>query len=90
MELQRKTLIHLNCIRTSQGQCYQLLNKWKVSDNPNCDCGKVQSIDHIIMDCPARRHKRAMDDFFKATNSAIEWIKNLIVELKTKSFNEVT
>lgn len=77
--LPRKTWCTLNRIRTQHGRCAYFLNKWGKLPSPSCDCGEVQTIAHIIEECPHRSYQGSPEEFLLATPDAIEYINNLDV-----------
>lgn len=77
--LPRKTWSTLNRIRTQHGRCAYSLNKWGKLPSSSCDCGEVQTIKHIIEDCPERAYEGHPDDFLIAAPEAIDYIQYLDV-----------
>lgn len=47
-QLPRRLWLRLNRIRTEHGCCAYMMNKWGVSDSPLCECGEVQTIEHLV------------------------------------------
>ncbi|KAL4147982.1 hypothetical protein QTP88_002290 [Uroleucon formosanum] len=81
-QLPRREWVVLNRLRTELGRCKELLQKWKMADLPDCDCGHPsQTIHHIIKDCPLRAFKGSMRELHHATVEAINWIKALDIIL---------
>ncbi|UYV64216.1 cta [Cordylochernes scorpioides] len=72
--LPRRTWSTLNRIRTSTGRCNYLLNKWNMSPDQNCDCGQIQTMHHILRDCPRRFFQGTLGDIHRCTEEALEWI----------------
>jgi len=65
--------VTLNHLRTGHGRSGKMLHKWKMRDIPGCDCGhSVQSISHIISDCPHRAFNGTVEELHKATNNGIK------------------
>lgn len=60
---------------------------WKYSESPFCDCDNatVQSMRHIINDCPFRRFPRGISEIHSASPASIMWLKNLDLTLWTDS-----
>ncbi|UYV64140.1 hypothetical protein LAZ67_2006692, partial [Cordylochernes scorpioides] len=73
--LPRRTWSTLNRIRTSTGRCNYLLNKWNMSPDQNCDCGQIQTMHHILRDCPRRFFQGTLGDIHRCTEEALEWIQ---------------
>lgn len=46
-DLPRAMWSALNRIRTDQGICKFLLDNWKMTDTPLCECGQVQTINTL-------------------------------------------
>jgi hypothetical protein len=58
------------------------MHRWYLKENSACDCGESQqTVDHIIMDCPERKFERNTKELIDLTESAVEWITNLNIEL---------
>jgi len=58
------------------------MHQWKFQDNLACDCGNaIQTIQHIVTDCPKNRFVGEMKDFFRPTNQAHDWITTLDIKL---------
>jgi len=55
--------------------------KWKFRENPECDCGAsgLQSMQHLILDCPLRRYDGDLEDFTKVTPDPVAWLDSLDV-----------
>ncbi|UYV73649.1 hypothetical protein LAZ67_11000188 [Cordylochernes scorpioides] len=79
--LPRRTWSTLNRIRTSTGRCNYLLNKWNMSPDQNCDCGQIQTMHHILRDCPRRFFQGTLGDIHRCTEEALEWIRHLDIPL---------
>ncbi|UYV60390.1 hypothetical protein LAZ67_1001022 [Cordylochernes scorpioides] len=79
--LPRRTWSSLNRIRTSTGRCNYLLNKWNMSPDQNCDCGQIQTMHHILRDCPRRFFQGTLGDIHRCTEEALEWIRHLDIPL---------
>jgi hypothetical protein len=82
MNQPRKIWTRLNRARTRQGRCKDLMYKWKLVDDPNCDCGEgVQSMSHIIEECPLRKYDGDPKDFLVVTPGAVAWLEKLDIDL---------
>ncbi|UYV82324.1 hypothetical protein LAZ67_21001715 [Cordylochernes scorpioides] len=75
MPSKQNVIIILNRIRTSTGRCNYLLNKWNMSPDHNCDCGQIQTMHHILRDCPRRFFQGTLGDIHRCTEEALEWIR---------------
>jgi len=74
--------VSLNRVRTDYRRCGFSMHQWKFLDNPACDCGNaIQTIQNIVTDCPKRRFVGEMEDFFRLTNHALDWITTLDIKL---------
>ncbi|UYV73175.1 hypothetical protein LAZ67_10002087 [Cordylochernes scorpioides] len=76
--LPRRTWSTLNRIRTSTGRCNYLLNKWNMSPDQNCDCGQIQTMHHILRDCPRRFFQGTLGDIHRCTEEALENLPTLL------------
>ncbi|KAG5885110.1 hypothetical protein JTB14_017285 [Gonioctena quinquepunctata] len=80
--LPRRLWSKLNRVRTGCGKCADSLHKWGRAESPQCDCGSPrQTIRHIISECPNRSYDYDFEDFMEATPEAIEWLRNLDVDI---------
>jgi len=59
------------------------MHQWELRDNPVCNCGNVtQTFEHIVIaDCPKRKSQGEINDFFKLTREALDWIVSLDISL---------
>ncbi|KAG5899402.1 hypothetical protein JTB14_020224 [Gonioctena quinquepunctata] len=81
-DLPRRLWSKLNRVRTGCGKCADSLHKWGRAESPQCDCGSPrQTIRHITSECPNRSYDYDLEDFMKATPEAIEWLRNLDVDI---------
>jgi len=51
-----------------------LLHKWKIKSSPLCDCGQIQSIKHIVEECPQTRYKGGIEGLHKCDDGAMDWL----------------
>ncbi|UYV80002.1 hypothetical protein LAZ67_18001374 [Cordylochernes scorpioides] len=84
--LPRRTWSTLNRIRTSTGRCNYLLNKWNMSPDQNCDCGQIQTMHHILRDCPRRFFQGTLGDIHRCTEEALE---NSLVHSKMREWGRL-
>ena len=47
-ELRRRQWTTLNRLRTGFGRCKEQLKKWGYSEDDGCECGQIQSMEHLI------------------------------------------
>jgi len=62
-----------------KGNCNYLEHKWKIKNSPLCDCGQIQSIKHIVEECPQTRYKGGIEGLPRAmtkqcSNEAFKYI----------------
>lgn len=80
--LPRKIWTSLNRIRTQHGRCNSWKHKWKITNNPYCDCSDVpQTVLHITTKCPLRRFSGTIKDIHEASDEAVSWITKLDIQL---------
>jgi len=80
--LPRRLWTRLNRIRSSQGRCNQLMHKWRLKENPRCDCGaEAQTMHHIISKCGNRRFTGTLENLHAATDEGILWLVRLDVNI---------
>ncbi|KAI5742625.1 hypothetical protein M8J77_009365 [Diaphorina citri] len=62
----------LNRLRTRTTRCKSKLVKWKILEegNDKCDCGAIQSEDHLL-ECPNLPEKCTREDLLAANNKAL-------------------
>ncbi|UYV72071.1 hypothetical protein LAZ67_9001727 [Cordylochernes scorpioides] len=56
---------------------FTALMKWNMSPDQNCDCGQIQTMHHILRDCPRRFFQGTLGDIHRCTEEALEWIRHL-------------
>lgn len=79
-DLPRKVWTQLNRARTNHGRCADFLYKWGKLSNPSCDCGEErQTVQHIVRECNLRAYAGDPMDLLMATDTAIEYLKELNV-----------
>ncbi|XP_039287771.1 uncharacterized protein LOC111055007 [Nilaparvata lugens] len=50
--LGRRQWCCLNRFRTSTGRCAQSLALWGFTPDPYCECGEIQTMEHLVSNCP--------------------------------------
>ena len=80
-DLPRRYWCAINRIRTLQGRCAALLYKWGLKGSPLCQCGEVQTIDHIVNECPLLFYQEGIRGIHRATPDAVNWIAKLDITL---------
>ena len=78
-DLQRRSWIRLNRIRTGQGNCALLLHRWQIIESPLCQCGEIQTIDHIVRCCAIHRFSGNISEIH--AENARQWLENLAMDL---------
>jgi len=71
----------LNRIRTEQGNCNYLLHKWGMVESPLCGCGQIQTIKHIVNECPITKYTGSFEEIHSTSDDAIKWMENLYMRL---------
>ena len=80
-DLPRKLWASLNRIRTGHGRCGHLLHKWGKREHPQCECGQIETVDHIVGHCPIKKFEGDIWEIHKVTPRAIEYLRNIDAEL---------
>lgn len=80
-ELPRKIWLRLNRFRTGQGCCAFLMHRWNFTDSPLCQCGQIQTMEHILNQCNIHRFTGDINDLNGVTNDAIRWLNDLTVQV---------
>ena len=57
-DLPRKEWCRLNRLRTGVGRFKACLHLWNLSDTDRCDCGEVQTADHLVDHCTTHQCSR--------------------------------
>jgi hypothetical protein len=79
--LNRKIWTSINRFRTNTGRCNSLLHKWNMCPSPNCDCGALQTMDHIVNSCPLRKFPGGMTRLNNLNPDAIQWLESLDISV---------
>ena len=82
----RSTWSILNRFRTGQGRCAANLYKWHMASTDECQCGAVQTMNHIVESCPLTRFTDDGDlsRLHSVDDCAITWLQNVTVKAFTK------
>lgn len=71
--LQRREWVTLNIIGTRHRKTGQMLYNWGARPTPECDSGSmIQTIEHIVKECPNRLFGKGMINLHMATPEAIQ------------------
>lgn len=81
LNLPRKIWLRLNRIRTGHGCCADLLNEWGLSDSPMCECGEVQTMQHLVQSCRIHRFEGGIEEINDISADAINWLTNLAINI---------
>lgn len=81
MNLPRKLWLRLNRIRTGHGCCAYMLHKWKFIESPLCECGEIQTMDHIVQHCNIHRFTGDIQEINSLSERFIKWLGDLKVEI---------
>lgn len=80
--LSRQEWVTLSRLRTEHGLSGEMLHKWNMRDHSDCDCGyPVQSVSHIISDCPRRGFNGTIEELHEAIDNAVSRTRTLDVRL---------
>ena len=71
--LDRKDWCTLNRARCRVGRTKASLHAWGFTDDPRCDCGLIQTMDHVLNQCPLGP-TCTNDDLRDITENAKEWL----------------
>ena len=72
--LPRRKWSMLNRYRSGHGVCAETEHKWGLRDSPNCECGQVQSMLHIVEHCPLTKLNGGLECLNTACNEAVAWL----------------
>lgn len=61
----------INRLRTGVGRCKLNMLKWKLSEDDKCECGSIQTMQHLLV-CPKLPTKCNSQDLLEANNQAVE------------------
>jgi hypothetical protein len=79
--LPRKQWSTLNRFRTGQGRSGHLMQKWGYVDDPQCPCGQIQTMQHIIEDCPSYSLRGGLIQLHSLSEPAETWLKTLTLPI---------
>lgn len=80
-EFPRVAWTALNRVRTGQGRCNYLMHKWGMIYSPLCSCGQIQTIKHIVEECPETKFSGGTSGLPKGDKGALDWLRNLTIRL---------
>ena len=73
-DLPRRSWALLNRFRSGQGRCATNLVRWGQATDPHCSCGDLQTMLHIVNDCPQTRFAGGLSALHLATDEARYWL----------------
>jgi hypothetical protein len=73
-DLPRRQWSLLNRFRTAQGHCGACLKKWSLQDNDLCACGEIQTMSHIVDNCPQTKLDGGLRQLHSADDDAVKWL----------------
>ena len=72
--LTRKDWVTLNRARAKVGKTKENLYKWGLDTTPQCPCGDIQTMNHILQECQLGPHC-SDQDLKVANDTALKWIE---------------
>jgi len=81
MSLTHKEWVRLNRFLAGVGRCNDWKFKWGQTDDPFCDCGSPQTMNHIVEECPLRAFDGGMVDLHSCTPEGLQWMRDLDLNL---------
>lgn len=83
ISLPRKDWKTLNRFRTGHGCCAEQMARWNFTNVTTCDCDGVtiQSMDHLIDDCPIRKFSGGIEALHVLNDDAREWLTNFDINV---------
>ncbi len=81
--LERKSWKTLNRFRTGHGCCAEQLVRWNYATSSACDCDgvTVQTMNHLLDECPDRKFNGGLANLHSLTEEASEWLANFDVNV---------
>ena len=74
MNLNRKGWSTLNRFRTGHGRCREMEHKWGRRENSLCDCGEVQTMNHLVKECRLGHCPGGLEALNQGVDGAVEWM----------------
>ena len=72
--LPRRLWSSLNHFRTGQGLCGANRVKWGLGGNEHCRCGGIQTMSHIVEQCPLTKLEGGLLKLHSAGDDAVQWL----------------
>ena len=74
-DLRRRLWSTLNHFRSGQGRCAANLVRWNQTSDPSCSCdASLQSMLHIVNDCPDMKFPGGLSALRLAEEEAVAWL----------------
>jgi len=70
-DLPRHAWSLMNRFRTGQGPCRANLHNWGLAQSPSCDCGRRQTMQHIVDTCPLTKYEGGLNLLREADDDAV-------------------
>jgi len=67
---------HMNHFRAGQGPCHANLHKWGLTQSPSCDCGRRQTMNHIVDTCPLTKFEGGLNLLYEADDDRVIWLES--------------
>lgn len=77
-DLSRSEWVTLNRIRTSHGRTAYNMYMWGFKASPNCECGDIQTMEHITDDCPIFKFNGGLNELHAVSQNAKDYIKFIV------------
>lgn len=79
--LPRKAWTALNRFRTGMGRCKYLMHRWGLAESESCDCGEIQTMQHIVAECPQYHFDGGLEGLNACTDGATSWLRDLRLDI---------
>jgi len=76
--LSRKAWVNLNRIRSGAARTQHFLHKIGADSSPNCVCGEIQTLDHIIEACPVFKPPHGAQGIVDLDNETVSWLNQVL------------
>lgn len=75
------TWIRLNRFRTGQGCRAFLMHRWNFTESSLCQCGEIQTMNHILQDCNIYKFSGDIFELNDLTEETMLWLENLAIDI---------
>ena len=83
-DLPRHSWTLLNRFCTGQGPYHANMHKWGLASSPLCDCGELQTMEHIVDTCLIIKLDGGLLSLHEADDDVISWLKMSVMKALTK------